>query len=225
MAIFAQRFLPHKVILFCRKKMKFVRNTRISSGGTLTNWVVAYLTNEKTLPKAQRTRGLSSAYQSNFFRSYHKFLHKSWSNIFRISTKHQLQNLNQASAFWRNLNLKLLTKPIFRILTKIELHNHMKHQQQNNDQTKIHLGFNILQNISRKELTKLQLQILPELQLQNLDQTFCSKSEQTFRFLTKPRLPNLQQIVTNTIIISNSYNINKFWVGIFTRQGHINKVY
>ena len=72
----------------------------------------------KTLPKAQRTRGLSSAYQSNFFRSYHKFLHKSWSNIFRISTKHQLQNLNQASAFWRNLNLKLLTKPIFRILTK-----------------------------------------------------------------------------------------------------------
>merc|ERR1712214_243351 len=77
------------------------------------------------------------------------------------------------------------------------------------DQTKIHLGFNILQNISRKELTKLQLQILPELQLQNLDQTFCSKSELTLRFLTKPRLPNLQQIVTNTIIISNSYNINK----------------
>ena len=179
----------------------------------------------ETLPKAQRTRGLSSAYQSNFFRSYHKFLHKSWSNIFRISTKHQLQNLNQASAFWRNLNLKLLTKPIFRILTKIELHNHMKHQQQNNDQTKIHLGFNILQNISRKELTKLQLQILPELQLQNLDQTLCSKSEQKFSFLTKPQRPDLQQIVANTIIISNSYNINKFWVGIFTRQGHINKVY
>ena len=61
----------------------------------------------QTLPKAQRTPGLSSAYQSNFFRSYHKFLHKSWSNIFRISTKHQLQNLNQASAFWRNLNSKL----------------------------------------------------------------------------------------------------------------------
>ena len=162
----------------------------------------------QTLPKAQRTRGLSS-------------YHKSWSNfIFRISTKHHLQNLNQ------NLSFKILNKPSFRILTKIELHfNHMKHQQQNNDQTKIHLGFNILQNISRKELTKLQLQILPELQLQNLDQTFCSKSEQTFRFLTKPRLPNLQQIVTNTIIISNSYNINKFWVGIFTRQGHINKVY
>ena len=59
----------------------------------------------KTLPKAQRTRGLSSAYQSNFFRSYHKLLHKSWSNIFRISTKHKLQNLNQTSAFQHNLNL------------------------------------------------------------------------------------------------------------------------
>ena len=48
--------------------------------------------NNETLPKAQRTRGLSSAYQSNLFRSYHKFKHKSWSNfIFRISSKHQLQ--------------------------------------------------------------------------------------------------------------------------------------
>ena len=44
----------------------------------------------KTLPKAQRTRGLSS---------YQKFVHKYWSNfIFRISTKHQLQNLNRTSA-------------------------------------------------------------------------------------------------------------------------------
>ena len=31
----------------------------------------------KTLPKAQRTRGLSSSYQCNFLRSYHKFEHKS----------------------------------------------------------------------------------------------------------------------------------------------------
>ena len=44
----------------------------------------------QTLPKTQRTRGLSS---------YHKFKNKPWSNfIFRISTKHQLQNLNQTSA-------------------------------------------------------------------------------------------------------------------------------
>ena len=42
-----------------------------------------------TLPKAQRTRGLIS---------YHRFKHKSSNFIFRISTKHQLQNLNQTSA-------------------------------------------------------------------------------------------------------------------------------
>ena len=43
----------------------------------------------QTLPKAQRTRGLSS---------YNKFKQKSWSScIFRISTKHQIQNLNQTS--------------------------------------------------------------------------------------------------------------------------------
>ena len=33
--------------------------------------------NNETLPKAQRTRGLSSAYQSNLFRSYHKLKNKS----------------------------------------------------------------------------------------------------------------------------------------------------
>ena len=31
----------------------------------------------KTSPKAQQTQGLSSSYQSNFLRSYHKFKHKS----------------------------------------------------------------------------------------------------------------------------------------------------
>ena len=72
----------------------------------------------ETLSKAQRTRGLSSVYQSNFLRSYHKFLHKSCSNfISRISTKHQLRNLNQISAFWLNFNFKILTKPGFRIST------------------------------------------------------------------------------------------------------------
>ena len=54
---------------------------------------------KETLPKAQETGGLSSVHQSNFFRSYHKFSQKSWLNIFRISTKHQLQNNNQTSAF------------------------------------------------------------------------------------------------------------------------------
>ena len=116
------------------------------------------------MPKAQRTRGLSSGYQSNFFWSYHKFSNKSWSNfILRISTKHQLQNLNQTSASSQNLSFKILTKPSLRISTTIQLH---KHQQ--------------------KKLANLQLQILPELQLQNLDQTLCSKYEQKFNFMTKP---------------------------------------
>ena len=95
----------------------------------------------------------------------------------------------------------------FRISTKIQITS-TKHQQ--------------------KELTKFQLQISPLLQLRNLDQTLCSESEQKFSFLTKPQLPNLPQIVANTILvtnISNSNNLNKFWVGIFTRQGHINQVY
>ena len=71
--------------------------------------------NIETLPKAQRTRGLCPAYQINFFRSYHKVF------ILRILSKPQLQNLSQTSAFW--LNLKILTKPSFRILTKTKLHN------------------------------------------------------------------------------------------------------
>ena len=78
---------------------------------------------------------------------------------------------------------------------------------------------------AEKKLSKLQLQILPPIQLQNLEHTLCSKSVQKFSFLTKPQLRNLQQIVANTILISNSYNINKFGVGIFTRQGDINQVY
>ena len=67
-------------------------------------------------------------------------------------------------------------------------------------------------------LNKLQFQNLAELQLQNLDQPLCSKSEQFQN----------QQTVANMILsinISNSNNLNKFWVSIFTRQGHINQVY
>ena len=46
----------------------------------------------QTLPKAQRTRGLSSSCQSNFLRSHHKFKNKSWSHfIFRILALHQLK--------------------------------------------------------------------------------------------------------------------------------------
>ena len=49
-----------------------------------------------------------------------------------------------------------------------------------------------------------------ELHPSDLDQTLGSKSKQKISFLTKPQLQNLQQIVANMILISNSYNINKF---------------
>ena len=75
-------------------------------------------------------------------------------------------------------------------------------------------------------LNKLQLQSC--LRLQNFDQPWGLKSEKKCSFRTKRQLPNLQQIVANTILIiniSNNNNLNKFWVGIFTRQGRINQVY
>ena len=88
--------------------------------------------------------------------------------ILRISTKHQIQNLDQTSASRLNLKFKILTKLNFRILTKIQLHS----------------------LYSTKILTKLQLQILPELQLQNIHQTLSSTCKQKFSFMTKPQLPN-----------------------------------
>ena len=105
--------------------------------------------------------------------------------------------------------LQILTKPSFRILTKIQLHN-------------------LYKTSAAKYWQNSSLKILPELQLQNLDQTLCSKSEQKFSFMTKLQVPNMQQTVANTIYIiniSNSNNLNNIWVGIFIQQGHINQVY
>ena len=45
----------------------------------------------KTLPKAHRTRGLSSSCQSTFLKSYQKFKHKSWSWL-SINKKSQPNN-------------------------------------------------------------------------------------------------------------------------------------
>ena len=36
---------------------------------------------------------------------------------------------------------------------------------------------------------------------------------------------NQKAVASMILSISNSKNLNKFWVGIFTRQGHINQVY
>ena len=68
---------------------------------------------EKTLPKAQRTRGLSSAYKSNFFRSYHKFLHESWSNLVQASISKSQPNIGS----------KILTKFSFKISPELQLQN------------------------------------------------------------------------------------------------------
>ena len=79
------------------------------------------------MPKAQRTRGLSS---SNFLRPYHKYKHKSWSNfIFWISSKRQLKNLNQTSRQNLNFNLAPESRPRFSLITS------SKHQWQNTNQT------------------------------------------------------------------------------------------
>ena len=117
--------------------------------------------NIKTLPKAQWTRGLSSGYQSNFFRSFHNFSKKSWTYIiFIISTKQQLQQ------FRLNLNFKIFTKCSFSISTKNNL-------------------YNLNQRSAAKYWLNFSFKISPELQLQNLDQTLCSKSGQKFDFITK----------------------------------------
>ena len=58
------------------------------------------------------------------YRVPRKFKHRSWSNfIFKISTKHLLQNLNQTSPSRLNLKFKILTKPSFSISIKIQLRN------------------------------------------------------------------------------------------------------
>ena len=56
----------------------------------------------KTLPKAQRTRGLSSAYQSNLFRSYHKFT--------QILIKFHFQNTDHTSTSKSRPNIGISTK-------------------------------------------------------------------------------------------------------------------
>jgi len=133
----------------------------------------------QTLPKAQRTRGLSSGYQIKFFKSYHKFSNKSLSDfIFIFSTKQQLQNFNQISALRLNINFKILTKRIFWVSTKNNLHN-------------------LNQGSAAKYWLNFSFKISHELQLQNLDQTLCSKSGQKFYFMTKLQLPNLHQLSSN----------------------------
>ena len=123
-----------------------------------------------------------------------------------IKQFHNFASALTSKAILTKHKLKILDKPSFRILTKIQL-------------------CNLNQTSAAKYWPNFSFKISPAIQHQNLDQTLCSKSEQKFSFMTKPQLPNLQQTVANTILIINiskSKNLNKFWVVIFTRQGHIN---
>ena len=79
----------------------------------------------KTLPKAQRTRGLSSYY--------------------RISIKHQLQNFNHSSASQLNLKLNSWPNLASEYWPRFNFVTSSKHQRQNADQTsasKSRLNFN-----------------------------------------------------------------------------------
>ena len=81
---------------------------------------------------------------------------------------------------------KILTKPSFRILAKIQLRN-------------------LTQPSAAKYWLNFRFKISPELQLQNLDQSAQSPNKS---FMTKPQLPNLQQTVANSILIINFSNRN-----------------
>ena len=128
--------------------------------------------NSENIAKGITDPRLECSCQSNFFRSYSEVLHKFWSNfIFRISAKHQPQNLKQTSAskYWPNFASE--SRPRFNFI------------------------FNLYKTSAAKYKPNSSFKILSELQLQNIDQTFCSKSEQKISFMTKPQLPNLQQTV------------------------------
>ena len=127
----------------------------------------------KNIAKGTTDPRVDSGYQSNFFSSYHKFSNKSLPDfIFIFSTKQQLQNLNQISAFQLNLNFKILTECSFRILTKIIFITLTKDQQQNTDQIP---ASKLAWALTSKSWTNL-----------------CSKSGQKFDFMTKLQLLNLQ---------------------------------
>ena len=160
---------------FAKRKCHNKDESALSFSTPLYTWLLEYAivvvfcnplyhfnreTNKETLPKAQRTRGLRSAYQSNLLRSYHKFKRNTWSNfIFRISTKQQLQNLDQISASGPKLKFKILTKPSFIISTKIQLHNHCmasaaKYCPNSSFKSRLYFNFKILTKPCTRSLNK-----------------------------------------------------------------------
>ena len=77
----------------------------------------------------------------------------------------------------------------------------------------------VLPNITGKILTKLQFQNFAWTSTSNSWPNLVLKVWTKFSFMTKLQLPNLHTTVVKTFLIiniSNSNNLNKFWVGIFT---------
>ena len=129
----------------------------------------------KTLPKAQRTRGLSSSCQSHIASSN--------TNLDRISSSESWLSINKTSASPLSLKFKILTKPSFRISTKIQLHN-------------------LYKTSAAKCWTNSSFKILPELQLQNLDQP-CAQSLNKSLALR----PNLSFQICNKLLPTRSSSL------------------
>ena len=109
------------------------------------------------------------------------------------------------------------------LITKVSYLGHITSSQTNLDQISSSKSW---PNIASESRPRIIFIIATKGQQQNIDLTSASKSfakilraksGQKFVFMTK-----LQLLSINT---SNSNNLNKFWVGIFTSQGHINQVY
>ena len=109
------------------------------------------------------------------------------------------------------------------LITKVSYLGHITSSQTNLDQISSSKSW---LNIASESRPRIIFIIATKGQQQNIDLTSASKSfakilraksGQKIVFMTK-----LQLLSINT---SNSNNLNKFWVGIFTSQGHINQVY
>jgi len=102
----------------------------------------------KTLPKALRTRGLSSAYQSNFFRSYHKFLQNSWPNL----SSESWPRLNFITTW--SISSKTMTKPRFILDSTFYKTSAEKNWPNSSFKSCLNFNFKILTKLFAQSLNK-----------------------------------------------------------------------
>ena len=135
---------------------------------------------------------------------------------FKISTKHQHFDQTLTSKSWPNIHF--ITSPSLssKILTKFQFQNFTgtstsKSQPNIHSITSPSLGSTIL--------TKLQFQNFAWTSTSNSWPNLVLKVWTKFSFMTKLQLPNLHKTGVKTFLIiniSNSNNLNKFSIGIFT---------